>query len=399
MNSEPLSILIFSHNVLHQGLAANMLRQLGHSITLITSTRADDLPLIEDTEDVDILICDLSADKMIGLHFIESAVKVRLIRAIILNTSLEKLTLEMAKSLVSKLEVKFLGHTDSLLQFSTLNNLIKTHLEHPKEKTRHKTPLNITDADSCSTIISNHIETTFQPILTIHSNKIYGVEVLSRWSHPSIGLISPLTFIPIFEKFEMLNQLFFTQLQRGLEVQKEYLNKGTVLNISFNLQPSQLLSISFADEVKSILSAHKLTGKNITLELTETGPLEISAVSIENLILLSTIGIKLSIDDFGIGHSSLRRFCQLPFNEIKIDREFVNMLGNDARGLAVIKSALTLSKAAEIAVIIEGVETQDQHQQLVNLGCLYGQGYLYGGPMTKQELSAWFDRNTFHQTV
>lgn len=395
MNKNSLNIIVFSKNTLHLNLSTNILRQLGHNVTSVTPTQANELPPYDDNKEVDVMICEFNIEIMTELHCIEAAVQARPIRSMILSTSVEKSTLEIAKALLVKLEIFFLGQIDSLLQFGAIDKLIRAYLHTPIEKFQKKTPTKIIHSQTYPVLALSEIETTFQPIVIMTSQEIYGVEVLSRWNHPSFGLISPLIFIPFFEKLKMLDQLFLTQLNLGLELQKEHLDRGNRLNISFNLQPSQLSNHSFSAEVENILKAHGTTGEYITFELTESEPLEISATSIKNLIILNKMGIKISIDDFGVKHSSLRRFCQLPFNEIKIDSEFINMIDSNVRALAVIKSIQALSKASEIIVIVEGIETQQQHEQLMDLGFLYGQGYLYGAPMTKQEFSVWL-KNRAH---
>jgi EAL domain-containing protein (putative c-di-GMP-specific phosphodiesterase class I) len=130
-------------------------------------------------------------------------------------------------------------------------------------------------------------------------------------------------------------------------------------------------------------------GASLTFELTESGLLEAPATSLESLVRLRMMGCRLSIDDFGAGFSSLQRLCQLPFNEIKLDAEFVRTLEHEPRCRAVISSTLALGEALGMSVVIEGIETEAQRQQLLALGCTQGQGYWYARPMSSEDLLQW----------
>lgn len=129
------------------------------------------------------------------------------------------------------------------------------------------------------------------------------------------------------------------------------------LNLVFNLQAVQLADIELASKIKRILASHQTKGSSLTFELTESGLLEAAAVSLENFVRLRMMGCRLSIDGFGVGFSSLQRLCRLPFNEIKLDAEFVRDLENEPRCRAVISSTLSMGQTLGLSFVVEGIET------------------------------------------
>lgn len=164
------------------------------------------------------------------------------------------------------------------------------------------------------------------------------------------------------------------------------------MNLAFNLHAAQLANVELTSQIKRILAMFQAPGCSLTFELTESGLLEAPAVSLENLVRLRIMGCRLSIDDFGAGFSSLQRLCQLPFNEIKLDAEFVRGLKHEPRCRAVVASTLALGQTLGMSVVIEGIETAEQHQELLTLGCTQGQGYWHSRAMNGADLLRWLKR-------
>ncbi|PTT90487.1 hypothetical protein DBR29_13435, partial [Pseudomonas sp. HMWF005] len=237
----------------------------------------------------------------------------------------------------------------------------------------------------------------YQPKFNLHTGEVCGVEVLCRWLHPTRGIISPALFMPVLERCGLLDALLFTQLEQALLVQSSAREQGFALNIAFNLQATQLASGELTSTLLSLLARHASTGASLTFELTESGLLEAPATSLETLVRLRMMGCRLSIDDFGAGFSSLQRLCQLPFNEIKLDADFIRNLEHEPRCRAAISSTLALGETLGMSVVIEGIETDAQRRELLALGCTQGQGYWYARPMSGVDLLCWLQQRNEHQ--
>lgn len=229
----------------------------------------------------------------------------------------------------------------------------------------------------------------YQPKFNLHTGEVCGVEVLCRWLHPLQGAIAPAMFMPVLEQCGLLDALLFSQMEQALTVQRSARANGFVLNMAFNLQTVQLANAELAASLKALLRRHGACGASLTFELTESGLLEAPATSLETLVRLRMMGCRLSIDDFGAGFSSLQRLCQLPFNEIKLDADFVRNLADEPRCRAAISSTLALGETLGMSVVIEGIETDAQRRELLALGCTQGQGYWYAKPMAGADLLVW----------
>ncbi|WWL45942.1 EAL domain-containing protein [Pseudomonas parakoreensis] len=166
-----------------------------------------------------------------------------------------------------------------------------------------------------------------------------------------------------------------------LQMQRSARAHGCVLNVAFNLQTVQLANAQLTSTLNSLLAEQASSGSGLTFELTESGLPEAPATSLETLVRLRMMGCRLSIDDFGAGFSSLQRLCQLPFNEIKLDADFIHNLAHEPRCRAAISSTLALGEALGMSVVIEGIETAAQRRELLAPGCTQGQGYWYARPM------------------
>lgn len=295
------------------------------------------------------------------------------------------------------LGLKMLGEMGNPLQLDTLNGLLMSCLNQSAGPV-DSTGVNVvvSEEEIRSAMASGQMETYFQPKINLVNNQVSGVEALTRWNHPRKGVVSPIVFMPTIERCGLLNQLFFAQLDHGLQLQRRCLTRGQILNVAFNLQPSQLSDVALVSRIKAALASFKLPAAGVTFELTETGLVEASAGCMENLVRLRMMGCRLSIDDFGSGFSSLQRLCQLPFNEIKLDGEFVQAMDDGPRPRAVISSTIALGESLGMTVVAEGIETQKQHNQLVALGCVHGQGYFFAKPMTKQDLDCWLQSGGPH---
>ncbi|MFO2462305.1 EAL domain-containing response regulator [Pseudomonas sp. 15FMM2] len=391
MQSPPLRVLVLNDNFFQRAITVNMLRQLGCEPVFSSSSAHHALHTLHSVGPVDIALCDMQRGGLDNLDFLQRAAEDGLVRSVIINSSLAEDIRRAVGKLMPLLGLRMLGELGQPLQFDTLSRLLKSHLSPPTSPAGFHHAHLIADEDEvCCAVRQGQMETYFQPKINLLNNQAFGVEALTRWNHPSSGLVSPAVFMPTIERCDLLNELFFAQLDHGLQLQRYFLMHGLPLNVAFNLQPSQLCDVTLVSRIKATLASFKLPGAGVTFELTETGLVEASAICMENLVRLRMMGCRLSIDDFGSGFSSLQRLCQLPFNEIKLDGEFVQALGGDPRCRAVISSTLALGKSLGMTVVAEGIETQEQHHQLIDLGCVQGQGYFFAKPMTRDELCVWF---------
>lgn len=220
---------------------------------------------------------------------------------------------------------------------------------------------------------------------------VIGGECLIRWNHPTKGLVSPLTFIPIAEESNqilVIGEWVLTEACKMLA----FLNKHKrPLRLSVNVSPKQFQQENFAEIVKNILNKTQAPAELLTIEITENLLLNNTSDVVETMLSLSSLGIRFSIDDFGTGYSSLSYLKSLPLHELKIDKSFIQYLPSDENDQALIKTILSVAHHLNLLIVAEGVETYEQHDLLIALGCNFSQGFYFAKPI---EASQWIESQT-----
>ncbi len=229
-----------------------------------------------------------------------------------------------------------------------------------------------------SAIEAGALRTAIQPIVDIRTHAVIGAEALARWTHPTDGDVSPMVFIPIAEESNALYAL--TRLVMGDALRFIKTAPAPQTRISVNVTSSLIESPTFADDVLEMLEMFGLDASVLCLELTESMIVRALPLAERQVGRLAEHGVRWSLDDFGTGYSSLSRLVELPFTEIKIDRQFVAGALTDRRYRAVVEGAVGLGRSMDLDVVAEGVETLDQARLMRELGVHHAQGFLFGRP-------------------
>ncbi|MGR9085603.1 MAG: EAL domain-containing protein [Gammaproteobacteria bacterium] len=222
----------------------------------------------------------------------------------------------------------------------------------------------------------------YQPQVDLSSKRIIGVEALLRWTHPDLGMISPAKFIPLAEECGLIIAIGEWVLYTACRQGKQWLDMGIDFGrIAVNVSGIQIQRGVLLDEVKSALAASGLPASRLELEVTEGLIMQQAEFAVLQLGKLRELGVRLSIDDFGIGYSSLSYLKKLPIHKLKIDKSFVRDIPDDANDMAISDAVIAMGRSLGLTVIAEGVETEAQWQFLSASGCEAGQGYLFGRPL------------------
>ncbi len=225
----------------------------------------------------------------------------------------------------------------------------------------------------------------YQPIVSLQSGKISGFEALLRWSHPKRGLIKPLEILPIAEEAGLLTQLGQWVLRSACLCLSRWKEEGRVspsLMMSFNLSGKELASPTLVEEVKAVLCDVQLDSRSLIVEVTETAIMESEAAVSRNLRHLTDLGIRLAIDDFGRGYSSLGRLQDFPVSMLKIDSSFVSQIGT--KKPQILDAIMALAHELRLETVAEGVETREQLQYLQERGSAFAQGFLFADALPEQ---------------
>ncbi len=230
----------------------------------------------------------------------------------------------------------------------------------------------------------------YQPEIELATRRIAGLEALVRWQHPERGLVSPMEFIPAAEETGMILPIgdwglaeACSQIQRW---NQEGLGQGS-LRVCVNLSAQQFSRGGLADHVEALLTRTGISSRQLGLEMTESSLISDRHTALQVLGDLRRLGVSLLMDDFGTGYSSLNHLHSFPFDLLKIDRSFVSRMTEGRQPLQIVRTIVELARILGMDVVAEGIETQEQHELLRDMGCRYGQGFLYAQPMTAEEVT------------
>jgi diguanylate cyclase (GGDEF)-like protein len=232
--------------------------------------------------------------------------------------------------------------------------------------------------DLAAAIASGQIIPFYQPIVDLRSGMMIGLEVLARWDHPERGLLSPDLFIPFAEEMQLAGQITQSLMRRVVRDARDWPNW---VYFALNVSPGQLREMISMLREPPIWPEGEIDPTRLEIEITETALIEDTDIAREMISLLHERGTRVVLDDFGIGYSNIFHLRELPFDRIKIDKSFVLNSRNDRRAEACIRAMLALGTSLEIDMVAEGIETAEVAAHLAELGCRYGQGYLYSAPV------------------
>jgi Amt family ammonium transporter len=239
----------------------------------------------------------------------------------------------------------------------------------------------------------------FQPVVDLSEGKLIGAEALLRWRHPEEGMVSPARFIPILEDADLIDEIGRWTLNFACKEMRRWQKRGLDdLKVAVNLSANQLRDTGLLPMVQRTLARHRLPPRALELELTETAATEDRERTFALFKELRDLGVSLAIDDFGSGYSSLSYLKNLPFDKLKIDREFVTDVHLRKDSQAICRSLIELTRGLGLQILAEGVESLDEVETLRRFGCHIFQGYFFARPLSSDQFvecaldPAWQER-------
>jgi diguanylate cyclase (GGDEF)-like protein len=237
-------------------------------------------------------------------------------------------------------------------------------------------------------IPAGEIEPWFQPVMDSADGRIVGVEVLARWRHPAQGLLAPAAFVPMAEELGLIGRIDEAVFEAGCDRTAPWVAEGLIEAVSFNVSPRDLLDPAFSRKLIGRLARTALPPTALTVEITETFLVQDLALSRRHIERLNAKGVRIALDDFGIGYSNLRALMRLPIQTVKLDRSLICDVVSDVRVAKLVTSLLHAARALGVRIVAEGVEDQAQAIFLRAAGCERMQGYWFARPMPAAEMEA-----------
>ena len=245
------------------------------------------------------------------------------------------------------------------------------------------------ERDLRSALVAGEFELYYQPLSNLANDKISGFEALIRWHHPEKGIVSPADFIPLAEETGLIVPIGEWVIRQACATASQW---PVDLRIAVNLSPAQLRSPNLVPVIVSALAASGLAADRLELEITESVLLQDSEATLEVLYRLRELGIRIAVDDFGTGFSSLSHLQRFPFDKIKVDRSFIGSMIENSCSLNIVKAVAALANGLGVIATAEGVETQEQLDAVRAEGCAEMQGFLLSEPIPAHEVERIFLR-------
>ena len=229
----------------------------------------------------------------------------------------------------------------------------------------------------------------YQPQVRLADDKVVGVEALLRWTHPALGRVAPVEFIPILEETGMIHEIGEWVLRQACSQAMQWRAAGLPLDdVAVNVSGVQLSDPGFTDKVAQVLATTGLPPQCLVLELTESVLVHDNAAAIAQLRELKDLGLRLALDDFGTGYSSMISITRFPFDIVKLDRSYVQSASRQASAMAIVEAIMTLANRLGMGSVAEGIEDAGQHALMRELNCHAAQGFLLARPCSAADLTA-----------
>ncbi len=248
------------------------------------------------------------------------------------------------------------------------------------------------ESDLGTAVAGGQLRVLYQPIVDLRTLQVDGFEALVRWQHPTRGLLLPDTFLPVAEASGLIHEIDTWVLHEScMEASRwpDYIEGGASLSVQVNLSPLELREPDLVESVSRALDDSGLPARCLTLELVESSVVDDLGLARTKLAELRSIGVRLAVDDFGTGFSSLSHLRTLPIDELKIDRSFIAAMGTSVQANALVSSVIQLASSLGIETVAEGIEDAEQVVRLLDEQCLLGQGYHFARPLDRSDVETY----------
>jgi len=288
---------------------------------------------------------------------------------------------------------------NALLAINDAQNLYGRWGYYQSEKSEQANHLLMLAADLKEAIEQDLLEVYHQPQIDLKTLRVCSSECLIRWEHKSEGFISPSVFIPLAEDLGLINQLTLWVIKRSLAQHQQILTDHKYNHmVSINISGKDIADEHFFNKALSIIEASGIPAEKIIFELTESASISHNQQSLDLIKKFSDLGFTISIDDFGTGYSSMEQISHLPFQELKVDRQFVENVNDNHKRKTIAEATVKMAKGLGLEVVAEGINSQEDEDTLRSFGCDIGQGYYYARPMPINDYLEWLGQQNNGRT-
>ncbi|SEO59051.1 EAL domain-containing protein [Nitrosovibrio sp. Nv6] len=383
-------ILVLDDESFMLKLLNRILTNLGFtSVTLCDNGRAA-LERVAEADAPNVILLDLNMPEMDGIEFVRHLVDQHYAGSLILVSGEDERILQTTEKLVRAHKIPILGYLHKPVKPDALSALLEKWAPPSAEAAGSAKKVYVAD-DLRAAMAKSELVNYYQPKVSVATGEVVGVETLVRWQHPVDGVIFPDQFISVAEASGLINALTQVVFTAAVTQAKAWQQAHLDLRIAVNVSMDNLASLDFLNFVAELAAKVGIAPQNVVLEVTESRLMQDTRAPLEILTRLRLKRFRLSIDDFGTGHSSLAQLRDIPFDELKIDQGFVHRAWKDETLRAMYDASLSLARQLGMEVVAEGVEDRDDWDLLRRTGCDLAQGAFVSRPMLAENLPGWIE--------
>lgn len=387
-----VNILVLDDESFMLKLMGRILLNLGFtSVTFCDNGRSALEQITDASGRPNLILLDLNMPEMDGIEFVRHLVDRHYSGSLILISGEDERMLQTAEKLVRAHKIPILGYLHKPVKPDALSAMLAKWTP-PPAKAAGVTKKVYSSDELRAAIDNGELINYYQPKVALATGELIGVETLVRWRHPADGLIFPDEFISIAEASGLIDKLTRVVFTGAMTQAKAWEEAHLPLRIAVNVSMDNLASLDFLNFVAEITTKLGVAAHNVVLEVTETRLMQDTRAPLEILTRLRLKRFRLSIDDFGTGHSSLAQLRDIPFDELKIDQGFVHGAWKDETLRAMYDASLSLARQLEMEVVAEGVEDRNDWDLLRRTGCDLAQGTFMSRPMLAADLPGWIEK-------
>ena len=381
-------ILLLDDDPFMLGLQSRMLRSMDYRRISTAGSGEAALLMLEKEAPFDLILCDINMPGMDGIEFLQMLNASPYCGSIILISGEGARIMHAVQKLLNRNRLAVLGALEKPVGQAALRALLDSWRPANTPILSRPSPA-VTVAELHAANSGKQWILHYQPKVNLRTGALAGVEALVRWSHPAHGLVYPDLFIGMAEDHGAISGLTEWVLREAVSQLARWRSEGLSVEAAVNVSMENLSDPRFAHWVKTLMRDGFVSPQDLTLEITESRLMSGSPAPLENLVRLRMQGLRLSIDDFGTGHSSLAQLRDVPFSELKIDRGFVRGARHNQLIRPILEGSIGIARRLGLQSVAEGVETEDDWHLLRELGCDVAQGYFVGRPMQANRVAQW----------
>jgi EAL domain-containing protein (putative c-di-GMP-specific phosphodiesterase class I)/FixJ family two-component response regulator len=384
-------ILLLDDDPIMMEIQRRMLQNLGYS-QLATASSAKEalLQLEHDPGSAELIVCDLDMPDVDGIEFLQNLSASPFRGSVILLSGVSARVMHTVQKLLGDTKLTILGALTKPASRDAIRALLECW-RPPVAESAKKKGLLFSVEELYAANRDRQWVVHYQPQISLRNAELVGMEALVRWNHPVHGLVYPDSFIPQAEACGAIQGLTKRVMQQALAQQVHWRCGGINVQVAVNISMECLQAPEFWRQLGSLVRNASVAPSDVCLEITETQLMSSSPTPLENLVRLRMQQFALSIDDFGVGHSSLAQLRDVPFTELKVDRGFVSGARHNQIIRPILEGSIGIAKRMDMKSVAEGVETEDDWRLVRELGCDVAQGYFIARPMTGDRVEDWLN--------